>query len=116
MFFGFGRVQMRENIVRLIPLVSTFNFIVNSHSVKGTVINIVGNILMFTPYGFLGIIKPKRNNFKNLIIDFLSVIILVEALQYFSRLGVCDIDDVLLNSLGVYLGFKFKKFLFSFLT
>lgn len=65
---------------------------------------------MFTPYGFLGIVFPKLNNFKTLIINFLFVIILIESLQYFTRLGVFDIDDVILNTFGVTIGFWTYKF------
>ena len=66
---------------------------------------------MFVPFGFLGIVFPKLNDFKLLIINFLSAIILAEAMQYFSRLGVFDIDDIILNTTGVAIGFWiYKKF------
>lgn len=114
MFLGFGRTQSESNIVRLLPLYSTWKFLqekllwTNSTDIY---INIFGNILMFVPFGFLGWVFPKLCNFKVLIVYFLSTIILVEALQYFTRLGVFDIDDILLNSLGVFLGFLlFQKF------
>lgn len=60
---------------------------------------------MFVPFGFLGIVFPKLNNFWLLILDFLFAIILIESLQYFTRLGVFDIDDVILNTAGVAIGF-----------
>ena len=60
---------------------------------------------MFVPFGFLGIVFPKLNNFWLLILDFLFVIILIESLQYFTRLGVFDIDDVILNTVGTAIGF-----------
>ena len=67
---------------------------------------------MFMPFGFLGIVFPKLNNLKALIINFLSAIILVESLQYFTRLGVFDIDDVILNTFGVAIGFWIYKMFF----
>lgn len=105
MFFGFGRTPYDFNIVRLIPMVSTFNFVKETIVLKTIITNVFGNILMFTPFGFLGIVFPKLNNFRVLILDFLFAIILVESLQYFTRLGVFDIDDVLLNTFGVAIGF-----------
>lgn len=105
MFFGFGRTPYGFNIVRLIPMVSTFNFVKETIVLKTIITNVFGNILMFTPFGFLGIVFPKLNNFRVLILDFLFAIILVESLQYFTRLGVFDIDDVLLNTVGVAIGF-----------
>lgn len=112
MFFGFGRTQFESHIVRLIPVVSTYKFVEKSllwSNFESLLINIVGNIVMFMPFGFLGWIFPKFNNLKTLIISFLSVLIVVEALQYFSRLGVFDVDDIMLNSLGVCVGFCMKR-------
>lgn len=105
MFFGFGRSPYDFNIVRLIPMVSTFNFVKETIVLKTIITNVFGNILMFMPFGFLGIVFPKLNNFRVLILDFLFAIILVESLQYFTRLGVFDIDDVLLNTFGVAIGY-----------
>jgi len=109
MFFGFGRSQYDINIVRLMPMVSTFSFIKETILWKTIIINVFGNIIMFTPFGFLGIFFPKLNDFKILIINFLSAIIIVESLQYFTRLGVFDIDDVILNTVGVAIGFWIYK-------
>jgi Glycopeptide antibiotics resistance protein len=105
MFFGFGRNQYDINIVRLIPMFSTAGFIKQTILWKTIIINIFGNILMFVPFGFLGIVFPRLNNFWTLILDFLSAIILIESLQYFTRLGVFDIDDVILNTVGAVIGF-----------
>lgn len=110
MFFGFGRSQYDFNIVRLSPLISTFSFVKETILLKTIIINVFGNIIMFTPFGFLGIVFLKLNDFKALIINFLSAIILIESLQYFSRLGVFDIDDIILNTAGVAMGFWFYKF------
>ncbi len=105
MFFGFGRSQYDINIVRLIPMFSTVGFVKQTILWKTIIINIFGNILIFVPFGFLGIVFPKLNNFWILILDFLFAIIIVESLQYFTRLGVFDIDDVILNTVGVAIGF-----------
>jgi len=110
MFFGFGRSQYEINIVRLLPMFSTFDFVKDAIGWKTVLINILGNILMFAPFGFLGIIFQKLIDFKTLIINFLSAIILIESLQYFTRLGVFDIDDIILNTVGVAIGFSVYKF------
>ena len=108
MFFGFGRTQMDDNIVRLQPIFSTISFIQNNllwNRFLSIFINVFGNIIMFIPFGFLGWIFPKFQNLKELMFTFLSVLMIVEALQYFSRMGVFDVDDILLNSFGVWIGF-----------
>ncbi|SKB86487.1 VanZ like family protein [Soonwooa buanensis] len=111
MFLGFGREVMSINIVRLTPLASTIQFVENSLFLKDILINIIGNFLMFLPFGFLAWIFPKFYDFKTLILSFLFVLIIVEALQYFTRLGVFDIDDIILNSIGMSLGFLLMNFL-----
>ena len=113
MFLGFGREQHEANIVRLLPLISTILFVQNTTS-ESIIINLFGNIIMFIPFGFLGWLNTKYFSFKKLIVGFLSVLIIVEALQYLTRLGVFDIDDLALNSLGVWIGFQMRKFIDNF--
>ena len=114
MFLGFGREQHEANIVRLLPFVSTILFVQNTTSWESIIINLFGNIIMFIPFGFLGWLNAKYFSFKKLIVDFLSALIIVEALQYLTRLGVFDIDDLALNSLGVWIGFQMRKFIDHF--
>ena len=114
MFLGFGREQHEANIVRLLPFVSTVFFVQNTTSWESIIINLLGNIIMFIPFGFLGWLNVKYFSFKRLIVDFLSALIIVEALQYLTRLGVFDIDDLALNSLGVWIGFQMRKFIDNF--
>ena len=114
MFIGFGREQHEANIVRLLPFVSTILFVQNTTSWESIIINLLGNIIMFIPFGFLGWLNGKYFSFKKLIVDFLSALIIVEALQYLTRLGVFDIDDLALNSLGVWIGFQMRKFIDNF--
>ena len=111
MFIGFGREQHEANIVRLLPFVSTILFVQNTTSWESIIINLFGNIIMFIPFGFLGWLNAKYFSFKKLIVDFSSALIIVEALQYLTRLGVFDIDDLALNSLGVWIGFQMRKFI-----
>ena len=114
MFLGFGREQHEANIVRLLPFVSTVFFVQNTTSWESIIINLLGNIIMFIPFGFLGWLNAKYFSLKKLILDFLSALIIVEALQYLTRLGVFDIDDLALNSLGVWIGFQMRKFIDNF--
>ena len=80
---------------------STLGFVKETILWKTIFINVCGNILMFMPFGFLGIVFPKLNDFRTLIINFISAIVVVESLQYITRLGVFDIDDIILNTLGL---------------
>ncbi len=73
--------------------------------------NLACNIIMFMPYGFLVpmIIKKQKFLCFRVIVSGGFLSILIEIFQYITALGVCDIDDVILNTLGTALGFGIYK-------
>lgn len=99
-----GRFQYDDNILRIEPILSTIKFIEGTISWKDIIIIVLGNIIMFIPFGFLGWVLPQLKDLKNLLFTFMSAIIIVEALQYFTRMGIFEVDDIILNTFGVYLG------------
>ncbi|HAO06071.1 MAG TPA: teicoplanin resistance protein VanZ [Chryseobacterium sp.] len=111
MFFGMGRTQMEDNLLTIEPVFSTINFIKGCISWKEIVTIVVGNVVMFIPFGFLGWIFPRLQDLQNLLFTFISVITIVEAIQYFSRMGIFEVDDIILNTFGVFLGFLMKNFI-----
>ncbi|MEG0826630.1 MAG: VanZ family protein [Bacilli bacterium] len=74
--------------------------------------NVVGNILMFIPYGFFTsyIIKAKKKSFVLLLILIASIT--VETTQFWIG-RVFDIDDILLNLLGGIVGYLIYRVLFN---
>lgn len=104
MFLGMGRIQYEDNLITVEPVLSTIKFIQGAMSWKDIVIIVVGNIVMFIPFGFLGWIFPKLRDLKSLVFTFIPAITIVEGLQYFIRMGIFEVDDILLNTFGVYLG------------
>lgn len=63
--------------------------------------NLVGNGLAFLPLGFLlPAVWPRLRRVWATLLVSLAVICGVEAFQYLSLLGACDIDDLMLNLLG----------------
>ena len=73
--------------------------------------NIFGNIILFMPYGFLGLLYPKLNQYKYLLLAFFLGINYLEFCQYFFHRGFAEFDDVMLNCLGMSLGFIIYRFL-----
>lgn len=104
MFLGMGRVQYEDNLITVEPVFSTIKFIQGAMSWKDIVMIVIGNIVMFIPFGFLGWGFTRLGDLKTLIFTFVSFITIVEALQYFTRMGIFEVDDIILNTLGVYLG------------
>ena len=67
-------------------------------------VNIVGNIVMFMPWGFgLLLLWKKRQRFFSVMAYSLALPVLIEACQLFTGRSV-DVDDLLLNFLGGCLG------------
>lgn len=72
------------------------------------VINLGGNIFLFIPIGyFLPRLWPALRNFLAFLLTCTLAIILVELLQLVTLLGSLDIDDLILNLLGMTLGYLF---------
>ncbi len=70
---------------------------------------IIGNTFIYTPIGiYLKSIFNKKSD-KFFILSFLFYIIAIETIQYIFKLGIFDIDDIILNTLGFYLGLILYK-------
>jgi len=70
------------------------------------VINLFGNVIMFIPLGFfLPAVFPKARSFKQCMLISLIILCVVELTQLVTLLGTMDIDDVILNMLGVLMGY-----------
>lgn len=79
--------------------------------------NLLGNVLLTLPLGFFIYIKNKNLSFKQiLLISFFTPLIieLVQLSLHFLQLGtrIVDIDDIILNMLGIVSGYYLVKFLF----
>ena len=67
--------------------------------------NLVGNVAAFVPFGFLlPLAYPKMRRLAAVLAAGLFATCFIEAFQYVTMLGSCDIDDVMLNEFGCLLG------------
>ncbi|WP_051230697.1 VanZ family protein [Epilithonimonas caeni] len=94
-----------------IPFTTMFNYTFTyiKDSVIESIKNLFGNIVLFIPYGFLGILYPRLNRFRWLFLSFFIIINIIEFSQYFFKRGYADIDDVILNTFGAVVGFFIYK-------
>ena len=78
----------------------------NAYLVRHAFINLVGNVVMFVPLGFF---QPYLNaglrKWYKTLLTTAVLILLVEVVQYVTGLGSCDIDDLILNLAGAWLGY-----------
>jgi glycopeptide antibiotics resistance protein len=106
------------NSVNLIPLRSITDYLItNSEKVRRFAFsNVIGNILIFVPLGgYLSLFRNKKKAISNLL-AIAIVSLLTEIIQGFTHIGTADIDDLILNTLGGFigiLGYKLLVFLLA---
>ena len=74
-------------------------------------INIIGNVVLFVPFGFLfsliyskGGLKQKKTLLVTLMVSVL-LCLLIELLQLVTKVGVFDVDDIIMNTTGTFIGY-----------
>lgn len=83
---------------------------VSTQIVAVIVMPIVGNILLFAPWGFLTFItfytldRPTMQTYVLTVFGGLTFSLLIEAWQYFLPSRVADVNDVIWNTTGAALG------------
>lgn len=69
-------------------------------------INIAGNVALFVPFGaFLPALWPRLQRAWKAIPVGILPIMLIEICQLFTLRGRCDVDDLLLNAIGILFGY-----------
>ncbi len=88
------------NSYNLIPFKSIIDTFKNE-TTYSIIINIFGNLCIFMPleYFLIELFKVKR--FLNSLILSFNIILLIELLQYVFKIGILDIDDLILCTFGM---------------
>jgi len=97
--------------INLIPFRTVAEF-GQALSSGASVINLYGNVIMFVPLGFfLPAVFPKTRPFRRCMLAALLILCSVELIQLVTLLGSLDIDDVILNMVGVLIGYGLWRIL-----
>ena len=67
--------------------------------------NIIGNIILLVPFGFLIPFVFTKINWKQIIVVSILCSFIIEGIQAILHIGIFDIDDVILNALGIIIGY-----------
>ena len=105
----FGRTQLTTQYrYNLVPLKEIMRFI-TYYSTLGTMavfLNLAGNVLAFMPLGFfLPSVSGHRMGFWSIFCTSCALSVAIELVQLITKVGTCDVDDVILNTLGGILGY-----------
>lgn len=77
-----------------------------------TIVNLLGNVICFIPFGFLLPTISKKKVFKNFLsVTFMAMLfsIGIETAQLLMKVGAFDVDDIFLNTLGGLVGYILMK-------
>ncbi|MDQ0270634.1 VanZ family protein [Cytobacillus purgationiresistens] len=91
--------------VNLVPFETITSYINVDNGIRRKLVdvNVWGNILMFVPAGMYLMIFNKGEFLKTLLI-ICGLSIAAETIQYIFAIGATDIDDVILNTFGGFIG------------
>jgi glycopeptide antibiotics resistance protein len=116
MLFGFGRNTGTEYMYNLEPFLTIKHFLnINNFNKDVWVINLIGNIGVFIPFGLLIPVTLRFSYMKSLGI-FLIGLTFLEVTQLITKRGSLDVDDFILNSIGFTLGYALFKIIVLFVN
>lgn len=98
----------------LMPFKVIVEYVKNAHSLNDWFTkNLAVNIIMFMPCGFLAPLFFKKHKLWHILMFGIALSIIVEILQALLGVGTVDIDDVILNTCGLLLGFGIYKLIYD---
>lgn len=118
LFFSerYGRAASEEYRYNLVLFREIRRFVTyrNELGFGSFAVNLFGNILAFAPFGFcLPLISPRYNGFFRILFLSAGFSFAVELVQLVYRVGIFDVDDIFLNTIGGMLGYTGYRILRS---
>lgn len=110
LFFAemYGRRPGEAARINLVPFREIRRFLTNVEVLgkKAVLVNIGGNILAFCPFGaILPVLQRKLRSWWKIVLITAAFSSAIEIIQLLTRVGACDVDDVILNTLGGFAGY-----------
>ncbi len=102
---GHGYEEMRYNLT---PFLEIKRFVKYRSYMTTTsvMLNLVGNVLAFVPFGMLiRWVRGKKTGFFTATLAAFAFSLSIELVQLITKLGVFDVDDIIMNTFGGMLGY-----------
>jgi len=100
---NFGGTQ--EGEANYIPFKTIWFYLIGSRGMLIGGINILGNILLLVPLGYLMPFATPGLLWKQVLVYALLICMAIEGSQVLLKVGILDVDDMILNFLGFLLGY-----------
>lgn len=104
----YGRTEVAESYRYNLELLKEIRRFITYREQLGmfaVLANLLGNILIFVPYGFFISMASRSRGFFKTFFFSMGLSLCVETVQLFTRVGSFDVDDILLNTIGGVLGY-----------
>jgi glycopeptide antibiotics resistance protein len=88
-----------------VPLKTIFNYLDDVPTLGIALRNLGGNIMIFVPLGFFIPLLHRTSKWKTVLVVALVVSLTFEIIQGVFKVGIFDVDDILLNALGTMIGY-----------
>ncbi|HAQ07941.1 MAG TPA: VanZ family protein [Bacillus bacterium] len=105
------------NPYNIVPFKTITNYLKASSHINNSIwiTNLFGNILAFLPLGFfLPLLFKRFIGFRRTIKTVFLATTTVEGLQYVTRVGSFDVDDIILNTVGGGIGYLLFLIVYRF--
>ncbi|MBQ3544697.1 MAG: VanZ family protein [Lachnospiraceae bacterium] len=104
-----GRVtsdHYRYNLKPFVEINRFYNLFGTDSDLKA-ILNIYGNIICFIPFGlyFTWILKREKRLFIKIFLMTFIFSLTIETIQLFCKIGIFDVDDLILNTFGGVIGY-----------
>lgn len=106
-----NRWYSKINLIPFKVIFDTYFEVFKNENINYFIINFLGNIIMFMPIGFFTSLLWRVSDKKAVLIGF-SCSLCIEVCQLFISRGT-DIDDLILNTFGAFLGLLVYKLLYK---
>lgn len=111
LFFSehYGRTEELNDYKYNLEFFNEIKRYIRYHKVLGfefVLVNLFGNVLAFMPFGFcLPIISKNEDKFLRILTASFFFSMMIETIQLIYKIGIFDVDDLFLNTIGGVLGF-----------
>jgi glycopeptide antibiotics resistance protein len=88
-----------------VPLKTIVPLLTGQRNQVIAIVNLLGNIIPFMPMGLLAPLIFRSFSWQKALVLGVATGLTCEVMEFIFRVGIFDIDDVILNALGVVLGY-----------
>lgn len=97
--------EYRYNLV-LFQEINRFIQYRNVIGVESFIVNILGNVFAFAPFGFfIPLVSRSKKGFFNVLLLCMEFSLTIELIQLMTKVGIFDVDDIVMNTIGGILGY-----------